>query len=102
MENFIAWLREHLLTCPSRDFLHIDCPGCGLQRSVVALLEGDFVGSFKLYPATLPLIFTLLFTVLHLKFDFKHGALIIKWSYILTVTLIFAFYIHKIITHKIF
>jgi len=102
MSAFIEWLRAHLLTCPSRKFLNIDCPGCGLQRSILELLEGNFTESFKLYPATLPLIFTVFFTFLHLKFNFKHGAEIIKWAYILNVTIILIFYIYKVITFKIF
>jgi hypothetical protein len=98
----IEWLKEHLLTCPSRYFLHIDCPGCGLQRSFLALLEGDFAGSLRLYPATMPIIISLIYTALHLKFNFKHGAEIIKWAYILNVTIILIFYIYKVITFKIF
>ncbi|MDR1763587.1 MAG: DUF2752 domain-containing protein [Dysgonamonadaceae bacterium] len=73
-----------------------------MQRSILALLQGDVEGSFRLYPATLPMIFTFIFTALHLKYDFKNGALIIKCSYILTVAVIITFYIYKILNHKIF
>ncbi|GHV32512.1 hypothetical protein FACS1894177_08690 [Bacteroidia bacterium] len=98
---FVKWIEDHLLTCPSKHFFHVDCPGCGLQRSILALLEGDLVKSFQLYPATIPILFCFIFTALHLKFDFKQGAEIIKWSYILSVTIIFIFYSYKIFTHKL-
>jgi hypothetical protein len=101
MTPIIEWLKTHLLTCPSKHFFYIDCPGCGLQRSVIALFEGDIAQSIQLYPATIPLLFTLIFTALHLKFKFKHGAAIIQWSYILTVSIIVIFYFYKIFTHKL-
>ena len=90
-----------MLTCPSKHFLHFDCPGCGLQRSILALLEGDFAKSFQLYPATTPILFCLFFSALHLIFKFKHGALIIKISYIFAALTIVISYIYKIFTGQI-
>jgi hypothetical protein len=101
MSLFIEWLKAHLLTCPSKRFFHLDCPGCGLQRSFVALLEGDLIQSLQLYPATIPMLFTLILTALHLKFDFRQGALIIKYSCISTVSIIIVFYFYKIFTLKL-
>ncbi|MDR2824678.1 MAG: DUF2752 domain-containing protein [Prevotellaceae bacterium] len=91
-----------MLTCPSKYFTGIDCPGCGFQRSVAALFEGRFLESITLYPATLPFIFCLIFTLLHLKFDFKHGATIIKYLFIFYISVVIIFYIYKIVTHKIY
>ena len=34
--------------CPFREFLHIDCPGCGLTRATIALLKGDISKSLHL------------------------------------------------------
>jgi len=92
---FSQWVENHLLTCPSKHFFHVDCPGCGLQRSILSLFEGNFIESFRLYPATIPILFCFIFTALHLKFDIKHGAEIIKWSYILSVTIILVSYVYK-------
>ena len=101
MGGFIEWLKNHLLTCPSKRFFHIDCPGCGLQRSVIALLEGDLAASLQLYPATIPILFCLIFTALHLKFKFKFGPEIIKGAYIFSSLIIVVSYIYKIFTHQI-
>jgi hypothetical protein len=79
----------------------MDCPGCGMQRSILALLEGDLGRSLSLYPATIPIFALLIYTALHLKMDFKQGAAIIKWGYIACAIIIMTFYIYKIITHKI-
>jgi Protein of unknown function (DUF2752). len=98
----IEWLKEHMLTCPSKYFFHFDCPGCGLQRSFLYLLEGDIARSFTTYPATIPMILLFIYTGMHILFGFKHGAAIIKWGYIICIAIIVVFYIYKVITHKIF
>jgi hypothetical protein len=53
---FINWLQNHLLPCPFKYLTGIDCPGCGFQRAVIALLRGDLHQSFKLYPPAIPLL----------------------------------------------
>lgn len=79
----------------------MDCPGCGLQRSALELLKGNFSQSIVLYPATIPIFVLFFYTILHLIFKFKGGATIIKWGYIGCTVIIFAFYIYKITTFKI-
>ncbi|OOQ58908.1 hypothetical protein BC343_07300 [Mucilaginibacter pedocola] len=60
---FITWLKGHLLPCPFKYFTGIDCPGCGFQRSVIALVQGDLKVSLLLYPATIPLLLAIAYTV---------------------------------------
>jgi hypothetical protein len=48
-----------MLPCLSKQVFGIECPGCGIQRSIVFLMEGEFVAAFKMYPAIYPI--TLLF-----------------------------------------
>jgi hypothetical protein len=100
--SFSSFLKVHLLACPVKHFFHIDCPGCGMQRSIIALLEGDLWNSLSFYPATIPIFVFLIYTAFHLIINFKHGATIIKWGYIFCSIIIFTFYIYKIITYKIF
>lgn len=75
----------------------VDCPGCGMQRSFIELLKGNFVESIQLYPALLPTIFTLLITILHLIFKFKNGAAIIKYSFIITVSIVVLSFLLKMV-----
>jgi hypothetical protein len=51
-----SWLKAHLLPCPFKYITGIDCPGCGFQRSLLALVKGDVHQSFLLYPPTIPLL----------------------------------------------
>jgi hypothetical protein len=54
--SFMNWLQNHLITCPFKYLTGIDCPGCGFQRSVLALIQGDLQKSFALYPPAIPLL----------------------------------------------
>jgi len=99
--GLLHWLEANMLSCPSKKYLHIDCPGCGLQRSFLFLLRGDLLSSFRMYPATIPLLGLLVFVGLHLKYQFRHGAVIIKYLYLGIAILITVFYIYKIVHHKI-
>ena len=42
-------------SCISRASTGLPCPGCGLTRSVLALLRGDWRLSFQMHPLTVPL-----------------------------------------------
>jgi len=97
----LRWLELHELTCPSRKFLHLECPGCGLQRSLLAMLKGDFLQSLELYPALLPLIFLATYAVLHLKFKFRNGGRNIVWLQIGVVSIVMVHYIYKIVHQQI-
>ncbi len=98
----IHWLENHLFACPFKSLTGLDCPGCGFQRSVVALLKGDVVNSIQLYPATLPFIGLMIFLLFHLKFDFKHGAFALKLMYIFVTAIIIINYIYKVYHQQIF
>src|SRR5680860_131224 len=63
--TFLINVKDYMLPCMTKQFLGFDCPGCGLQRSIVFLLQGDFVAAFKMYPAIYPMV--LLFSFIGLK-----------------------------------
>lgn len=94
----IKWLEEHMGTCSFKEHTGMDCPGCGMQRALFELLRGNIIESIQYYPGLIPMIFTLAFLLLHLIFKFKHGARILKFSFIFTVIVILVTYIIKIVT----
>jgi hypothetical protein len=42
--------------CPFRVMTHLPCPGCGMTRSVAALLHGNLALSFRYHPLGAPLV----------------------------------------------
>ncbi|RZL12270.1 DUF2752 domain-containing protein [Pedobacter sp. Leaf250] len=99
--SFFDWLGRNLLACPFKTYFGFDCPGCGLQRSIISLMKGDLIVSFKYYPATIPLILLIIFTGLHLKFDFKFGASAIKFAFLGIAVIVLISYIYKIYNHQL-
>lgn len=102
MNSIINWLEQHLGTCYFHKYIGIQCPGCGFQRAFIELLKGNLTDSLKLYPALIPIIIMFLLLGIHLKFNLKNGALILKVIFIFTAIIIAANYIFKIINHKIY
>jgi hypothetical protein len=98
--GIIRWLEQHMLNCPSKQFLHIECPGCGFQRSFIALLKGDLLQSLSLYPATLPLLGMLVYTFLHVKFKFVNGARNLKYFQLICAVIIVISYSNKILNQN--
>lgn len=98
--NIIHWLEQHQLPCLFKQVTHLDCPGCGMQRSFILLLRGDITGSLIMYPALVPIILLFGFLLLHLLKRFKHGTAILKYSYFFCAGIIMVSYIYKIIITK--
>ncbi|MGZ3756882.1 MAG: DUF2752 domain-containing protein [Mucilaginibacter sp.] len=57
------WLQNHLIPCPFKHLTGIDCPGCGFQRSVIELIQGNLYKSVGLYPPAIPLLLFLLYLI---------------------------------------
>ncbi len=93
--NAINWLQNNLLPCPFKKFTGIDCPLCGLQRSVIALMRGDFTESFKYQPATLLFIFLLVLGIPDSRFNFSKKPIVKKAAYVLTLMVVTGAYLYK-------
>jgi len=97
MNSIINWLEEHLQPCVYREILGFECPGCGMQRSLIELLKGNFIQSLKLYPALIPIIILFIFLILHIAFNLKKGANILKYMFIGNISIIMISYFIKLI-----
>jgi hypothetical protein len=90
-----------LLPCPFKYLFGIDCPGCGFQRSVLALLRGDFSLSFKLYPPTVPLLICFISAACTWLLKLNQNALALKVMYFVTGFFIFFNYLYKMLFQHI-
>ncbi len=90
-----------MLSCPAKRLTGLDCPGCGMQRSAVAALRGDWAESWALYPPLALVALTFLLTVGHLLFRWKHGARTLQWMFIATAAAVAANYIFKAATGRV-
>ncbi len=72
----VYWLENHLLTCFFKSHLGVECPGCGIQRSFIALLKGNFIESFHYHAALIPFVITLVLLSIQLKVKHENGG---KW-----------------------
>jgi Protein of unknown function (DUF2752) len=89
------WLEKHALACPYKSLVGMDCPGCGMQRSIILMLRGEFWASLQMHPGTLPVLLTFVMLFLHLIFKFQKGAKILLWMYILTTAISITNYVVK-------
>jgi len=92
------WLLRYLIPCPFKKLTGIDCPGCGFQRSIIALLQGDVMQSLTYYPATLLLLSILLYMALNNKFHFKQYYTVKKWMLLILAVVITSSYLFKLIS----
>jgi len=85
---FINWLQNHLLPCPFKYFTSIDCPGCGFQRAVIALFQGEWQKSFLLYPPTIPLLLFFMYGIADAFFKLDNNKGTLKKSLFIPVAAI--------------
>ena len=88
MKSMIVFLLVHneryMMPCLNKKIFGVECPGCGLQRSVNLLLHGEFLAAFKMYPAIYPMIFLAIFLTTNLFVKMRYSYFI-KW-FLIAVT----------------
>jgi len=95
--GFISWLEDNLLACPYKKYFDMECLGCGMQRSFIALLKGNLIESFYYYPALIPMIIMFLFLIIHLIFKIKNGAVWLKYLFIFNISIVVINFVLKLI-----
>lgn len=98
MVKLADFLEKHLLTCQYKRFFGIECPWCGMQRSFVLLLRGEFIESAQTFPALIPMLTMLVFLVFHLIFKPKNGHKVLLVLFYITLSIILLHFIFRLIT----
>ena len=94
--DFIHFLERNLGSCPWKKNFGIECMGCGMQRSFILLLKGEFAQAYQLYPPIYTLVLLFGFLAIHLKFNIKNGHKILIVLFILNLIITLANYFIKI------
>ena len=97
MNTIIEFLKNNMLDCLWSKYLNMQCPGCGMQRSIIFLLEGDLKSSLIIFPALIPTMILIFYLILHLIFKFKTGHKWILLMFIINVSIMIINYVIKII-----
>ena len=88
---------DYMIPCLNKKLFGFECLGCGLQRSLVLLWQGDFIEAFKMYPAIFTLIPLFIIIGINIFYKFKYSNKIINVLAIISVTTIIINYIIKLI-----
>lgn len=86
---------DFMLPCLNKKLFGIDCMGCGMQRSVSLIFQGEFTAAFHMYPAIFTLI--ILFSVITVNTfkNFKYANKIILILAIVNAIIIISSFILK-------
>ncbi|RZS90440.1 uncharacterized protein DUF2752 [Aquimarina brevivitae] len=66
-------MEQYKLPCLNKKLFGIDCPGCGMQRSIALPIKSVFSEAFFMYPA----IYRLLFLAFNLFVKYQYSN---KWT----------------------
>ena len=65
-------IENYMLPCLNKSLFGFECMGCGFQRSLLAVFQGQFHKAFVLYPAIFPIITLLTLIVISKFYKFKY------------------------------
>lgn len=88
-------LEDYMLPCLNKKLFGVDCLGCGMQRAINLLIQGEFVAAFKMYPAIYTLIILFGYILLNIKFKFQSAQKIISILAVLNILIILISYLLK-------
>ncbi|WP_235989331.1 DUF2752 domain-containing protein [Psychroserpens algicola] len=86
---------DYMLPCLNKKIFGLDCMGCGMQRSIAFILNGDFVAAFHMYPAIYSLIALIAVIFINYFRNFKHAYKIIIILALMNAILIVGNFIFK-------
>ncbi|WP_046757639.1 DUF2752 domain-containing protein [Kordia jejudonensis] len=92
---FLVQVEEYMLPCFSKQYLGVDCFGCGIQRSLALISRGEFIEAFKMYPAIYTLILFFIFVGINIFFKFKGSQKLVNILGIANVVIIIISFIVK-------
>lgn len=88
-------MEDYMLPCLNKEVFGVDCPGCGLQRAIALLFQGEFTAAFVMYPAIYSLLLLFGFLVADQFFTIRHANKISITLMVTSVVLILSNFLLK-------
>lgn len=88
-------MEDYMLPCMNKRVFGVECPGCGVQRSLAHVAQGEFTEAFHMYPAIFTLIILVVFLILNKRYKFKYRKKIILTLAVINVVIIVVSYLIK-------
>lgn len=88
-------IEEFMLPCLNKKLFGLECMGCGMQRSLLLILKGDFIGALNMYPAIYTLIVLFGFIAINSFKKIRHSNIIITVLASINAIIIVSSYIIK-------
>jgi hypothetical protein len=83
----------YLIPCIFKSLFGYECPGCGIQRSFILLIKGQLQESLEMYPALIPLILLVLYSIFTRYYPkYKNKYLLIILSIVSFILISFNYY----------
>ena len=89
-------LSEYMIPCMSKSIFGIDCLGCGTQRALLLVLNGQFLKAFYMFPAIYTTIALFLFLGLHFVDKSRNYHKKIVYLAIINAVIMIVSYIYKL------
>jgi hypothetical protein len=80
----IDWLEHHLFSCFFKSNFGVECLGCGMQRSLIALLKGNLTQSLQYHIGLIPFFITIILLLIQIIIKHENGGKWVMWSFIVT------------------
>ena len=90
-------MEEYMLPCLSKKLFGIDCFGCGIQRAVVLLFQGEFEAAFYMYPAIYSMLLFFLFIGINFLDKSRNYHKIIMTFGVITAIMMVTSYFYKLL-----
>lgn len=88
---------QYMIPCMNKSMFGIDCLGCGTQRALVLVFEGEFTKAFQMFPAIYTTLLFFLFVALHfIDRSRNYGPFLVVLA-ILNAVIMICSYIYKLL-----
>ena len=96
LNNLIMQIDRFLLPCLNKQLFGIDCLGCGLQRAIIHIFEGNFKLAFIQFPAVYSTLLFLIVLGFHFADQSRNYSKVLIVTAVVNASIMLLAYFYKI------